>query len=131
MNTKYSKFLKNLLIITLAVFVVFYAVTYFLPDELTTPAMPYLILLSFSVTLIFHLVVHSASEKKFSKFISYFMLATVVKLLLYIIVIFLYVYQNKSDTLAFVITFLLLYIIYSVFEVINLLQIQNTSTKDN
>ena len=123
MNVAYFQFLKKLIILTLAVFLVFYATAYFLPLELVTPAMPYLILLSASVTLIFHYVILKASEKKFSRFISYFMIATVLKLLLYIIIIFLYVYLNRSDTLPFVVTFLLLYIIFSVFEIINLLQL--------
>lgn len=131
MNTTYFQFLKNLIILTAVVFLVFYAAAYFLPVELVSPAMPYLIILSASVTLLFHYIILKASEKKFSRFISYFMLATVVKLLLYIIIIFLYVYLNRSDALPFVITFLLLYIIYSVFEIINLLKIQNPLSKIN
>jgi hypothetical protein len=131
MNTTYLKFFKKLIKLTVAVFLVFYAATYFMPEKLVSPAMPYLILLSASVTLIFHYIIIKAAEKKFSRFISYFMIATVMKLLLYLIVIFLYVYLNKNDVFPFVITFLLLYIIFSVFEVINLLQIQNSSTKDN
>ena len=131
MNTIYFQFLKKLIILTVAVFLVFYAVAYFLPVELVTPAMPYLILLSASVTLLFHYVIIKASEKKFSRFISYFMIATALKLLLYIIIIFLYVYLNRSDTLPFVITFLLLYIIFSVFEIINLLKIQKPASKIN
>lgn len=131
MNTTYFQFLKNLLILTVAIFLIFYAAAYFLPVELVSPAMPYLILLSASVTLIFHYVILKASEKKFSKFISYFMIATVLKILLYTIVIFLYVYLNRSDTIPFVVTFLLLYVIYSVFEIINLLQLQNPSSKSS
>lgn len=131
MNVAYFQFLKKLIILTLAVFLVFYAIAYFLPLELVTPAMPYLILLSASVTLIFHYVILKASEKKFSRFISYFMIATVLKLLLYILIIFLYVYLNRSDTLPFVVTFLLLYIIFSVFEIINLLQLQSPLSKSN
>lgn len=131
MNVAYFQFLKKLIILTLAVFLVFYAIAYFLPLELVTPAMPYLIFLSVSVTLIFHYVILKASEKKFSRFISYFMIATVLKLLLYILIIFLYVYLNRSDTLPFVVTFLLLYIIFSVFEIINLLQLQSPLSKSN
>lgn len=131
MNVAYFQFLKKLIILTLAVFLIFYAIAYFLPLELVTPAMPYLILLSASVTLIFHYIILKASEKKFSRFISYFMIATVLKLLLYIIIIFLYVYLNRSDTLPFVVTFLLLYIIFSVFEIINLLQLQSPLSKSN
>ena len=131
MNVAYFQFLKKLIILTLAVFLIFYAIAYFLPIESVTPAMPYLILLSASVTLIFHYIILKASEKKFSRFISYFMIATVLKLLLYIIIIFLYVYLNRSDTLPFVVTFLLLYIIFSVFEIINLLQLQSPLSKSN
>lgn len=131
MNSAYLKFVKNLLFLTVIVFVVFYAIAYFLPASLSSPAMPYLIILSFSVTLLFHYVVLKASEKKFNRFISYFMMATVAKLLLYIVIIFLYVYLNRSDTLPFVITFLLLYFIYSIFEIINLLKLQNPSSKTN
>lgn len=51
------------------------------------------------------------------KFVMRFMMTTTMKLLLYLSVILTFVLLNKSQAVAFVIAFLLFYIIFTVFEV--------------
>ena len=46
------------------------------------------------------------------------MASTVIKLLLYIGIIASYIFTHKEDAISFVIVFLILYIIYTGFEVI-------------
>ena len=50
------------------------------------------------------------------------MLATFAKMFLSVIVLLAYVFANKEDAVPFIISFFLLYILYSVFEAVALLK---------
>jgi len=121
MKSVYLNFLKRIIIFSIAFALIFFTVGYFLPAEYITPALPYLFLFFLSVTLVVHYVLLKASEKRFSKFTTYFMLATFLKLMLYIAVLIIYVLLNRFDAIPFIITFFILYVFYTVFEVISIL----------
>ena len=121
MKSVYLNFLKRIIIFSVAFALICFTVGYFLPAEYITPALPYLFLFFLSITLVVHYVLFKASEKRFSKFTTYFMLATFLKLMLYIAVLLIYVLLNRSDAIPFIITFFILYIFYTVFEVISIL----------
>ena len=121
MKSVYLNFLKRIIIFSVAFALICFTVGYFLPAEYITPALPYLFLFFLSITLIVHYVLFKASEKRFNKFTTYFMLATFLKLMLYIAVLLIYVLLNRSDAIPFIITFFILYIFYTVFEVISIL----------
>ncbi|MCD4747071.1 MAG: hypothetical protein K8R58_12310 [Bacteroidales bacterium] len=125
----YLDFLKKISIFSVIIAIIIYAVLFFLPDNFKTPALPYLFFFFFALTLAVHYVLLKASEKKFSKFFNYFMLSTVVKLLIYFSVILLYVYINREDTIAFIITFFILYILFTAFEVISILKYPKSENK--
>ncbi len=126
MKSVYLNFLKRIIIFSVAFALICFIVGYFLPYESITPALPYLFLFFLSVTLVVHYVLLKASEKRFSKFTTYFMLATFLKLMLYIAVLLIYVLLNRSDAIPFIITFFILYIFYTVFEVISILSYSKT-----
>jgi hypothetical protein len=90
---------------------------------LTTPALPWLILLFMVTTFILYYILLKASEKKFNQFTNYFMVASIFKMLLLLIVITSYIYFFRSDAFRFGITTCLLYLVYTVFEVFWLLRI--------
>ena len=121
MKSVYLNFLKRIIIFSVAFALICFIVGYFLPAGFITPALPYLFIFFFSVTLAVHYILLKASEKRFSKFTTYFMLATFLKLMLYIAVLLIYVLLNRSDAIPFIITFFILYIFYTVFEVISIL----------
>ena len=58
--------------------------------------------------------------KDMRKFANFYMGSTVVKMMLYLAIIFIYVMNFKEDAKRFAITFLAYYLIYSVFETIKL-----------
>ncbi len=121
MNLPYKKFLLNLTIFTVGVSIVAFIIFYFLPIAFTTPAWPYLILFFFSVTLLVHYVLLKSTAKKFSRFTANFMLSTALKLLLYLAVIVIYALFNKDDAINFIITFFALYVLFTIFEVVSIL----------
>ncbi len=71
----------------------------------------------FIITLGFHIGLVNASKGRPQAFVRYYMATTTVKLLLHMMIIVLYALFNKEDAVRFITTFLVFYIIFTVFEV--------------
>lgn len=121
MGTTFTVFFKKLLILTGITALIAFIAAFYLPKNFTTPALPFLFIFFVIVTSLVHLLLTKASEKNFQSFAKNFMIATLGKLILYVIVIIIYIIINRSDAIAFTINFFVLYLIYSVFEVISIL----------
>lgn len=120
MNLIFQKFIKKLIVFTMILFAVALLSKFLLPISFITPALLYLIPLFFSITLLTHYLLLKGSEKSFAKFTTNYMLVTFSKLMLLLIVLLLYVFTHKSDAIPFIISFFLLYILFAVFEAIEL-----------
>lgn len=120
MNLIFQKFIKKLIVFTMVLFAVALLSKFLLPISFITPALLYLIPLFFSITLLTHYLLLKGSEKSFAKFTTNYMLVTFSKLMLLLIVLLLYVFTHKSDAIPFIISFFLLYILFAVFEAIEL-----------
>lgn len=71
-------------------------------------------------------ILRTAKEKNPNKFVKAFMLTTFLRFLLYVIIIAVYVFLNRSDAVNFLITFFILFLFYLAFDVSLLL---NTTSK--
>ncbi len=118
MKLNYVIFLKKLLIFTLILATAVIGAAYFLPQSFVSPALPYLLFFFFSVTLIVHLILLKVSAKKGSGFTNYFMLLTFGKLLFFLTIILIYALLNRSDAVQFIASFFILYVFFTVFEVV-------------
>jgi hypothetical protein len=118
MKLNYAAFLKKLIIYSFILALLGFLLVSFLPESFISPALPYLFFFFFSVTLIVHLILLKVSGKKGSGFINYFMLLTFGKLLFYLTIILIYSLLNRSDAVQFIISFFVLYIFYTAFEVV-------------
>jgi hypothetical protein len=122
-----SRFSRNLIILT-GLLSLAGGVLFFLLPSVITPALPWLILFFlFSTFLIFYLLL-KASNGKFNRFTNLFMIVTVVKLLLLLGIITIYLFINRDDAIRFALTMFVLYLLYSVFEVLWLLKINKLNT---
>ena len=121
MKASYFTFAKNTFFFTIILALICFIISYFLPVKYITPALPYLFIFFFSVTLFVHYVLMKACEKRMSKFVNFFMLATFLKLMLYIMILVIYVLFNRSDAIPFILTFFILYLFFTVFEIISIL----------
>jgi hypothetical protein len=128
MKLKYIAFLRKLLIFTILIAIAGFFIAYFLPPQYISPALPYLFIFFFSVTLIIHLILLRVSEKKTSGFINYFMLLTFGKLLFFLTIILIYALLNRFDAIQFIVSFFILYVFYTAFEVV--LSLSHTKAKD-
>ncbi len=74
------------------------------------------------VTALIHIVLVRSAEQSPRKFITNFMALSASKLFLYLMVIVIYALLKGKAALGFVILFLVLYFLYSIFEVVTLLK---------
>ena len=96
--------------------------------QLATPALPFIVLFFFAVTLFtMYIVLRSDDGSDSRKFVSSYMISRTVKLLSCLLFLLLYMFLNREDALRFAIAFMVIYFLYAVFEVVLLKQ----EKKDN
>jgi hypothetical protein len=117
MKKKYLHFLLWLTILSLGLGLIAYLLSRFLPEGMIPRVLPYLFMLFYVIGALVHFVLLRITAMNPRKFVSYFMLATFFKLMNYLIVIVVFTFYVKEGILPFIISFFILYIIYTVFEV--------------
>jgi len=86
--------------------------------QYASPALPFIVLFFFIITLLtMFIVLRDDKGKEEKKFVSSYMLSRVIKLLSCLVFLLVYVLVNKEDAIRFAISFLLVYFLYSIFEV--------------
>ncbi|MCF8326890.1 MAG: hypothetical protein K9I29_01225 [Bacteroidales bacterium] len=117
-----KRFIVRLTIFTLVIAGLAGIFKWLSPDDIVTPLMFPMIGFFYVLSLIIHLVLVNASKKKFRRFNNQYMISTVVKLLLFMVILIAYVFTNPGDAVNFLITFLILYVLYTGFEVISIVK---------
>jgi len=123
MKNLLDKFIRNLTIYAASIAVVGVMLTW-LANFLMTKYWSLLVLLFAGITLVLVTLLFSASQKKFVKFTNTFMVASMLKILLLLIVVGGYAFRFPEDAIRFSITVVVFYILYLIFEIIWLLKIQ-------
>jgi len=121
MKKKYQQFILRLTILSLILGLLAYLLHRFLPAGIISPALPYLFILFYVITAIVHYALLRITVLNPAKFVGYFMLATFLKLMNYLIVVVVYAFYVKEGILPFILSFFTLYIVYTVFEVATIL----------
>lgn len=85
------------------------------------PAFPFLIIYFFAITFITHSILVKYANIRFARFSSVYMLITGVKMFVNIIFIAIYIWLYTKSAFAFIISFLVTYITYTILEVVLLL----------
>jgi hypothetical protein len=99
-----------------------YALSTLLPGKTINSAYPFILILFFSITAVIHYILLRITRLNPRRFVSYFMLATFIKLIVYFSAVLVYVFNYREEVLSFIITFFVLYIFYTVFEVVLILK---------
>jgi hypothetical protein len=88
----------------------------------------YIILLYFFiVTMMFHLGLVASLKGRPQQFIRYFMGATTLKLLVHIAAVIIFALLNKADAINFILSFFVVYIVFTVYEVRFALKLNKTT----
>jgi L-asparagine transporter-like permease len=96
--------------------------------QLATPALPYIVLFFFAITLLtMYIVLRGDSGRDGKKFVSSYMLSRTVKLLSCLLFLLLYMFLNREDSIKFAIAFMVIYFLYAIFEIV-LLKKENEKT---
>lgn len=86
--------------------------------QYATPALPFIVLFFFLITLLtMYIVLRNDGGQDGKKFVSSYMLSRTVKLLSCLLFLLLYMFLNPQDALRFAIAFLIIYFLYAIFEI--------------
>lgn len=124
-----NRFIRNLIIFTVCLAVCAGLISFF-TSGLITRFWPFLLLLFAGVTLTLVTLLFSASEKKFSRFSNTFMIASMLKIFVLLVIIAGYAFKFQDDAIRFSITLFVFYVLYLGFEIFWLLKLQNFDKKD-
>ena len=106
-----NKFIKQLCILTLILIV-----ASIFARNILTIWWPAIMGFFFIVSIVMFYLGEKAKQKDMRKFANFYMASTVIKMVVYLSIIFFYAINFKEDGKRFAITFLAFYLIYSVFE---------------
>ena len=130
MNPAYLKYLKQLLIFSGILFTIVLIFTFIFPKNQVSPALPFLIFFFLGTSLLSFYYLLQTIDKRFIKFVNTFLLTIIAKLLLYVGVMIAYVLANRTDAIAFMMGFFVLYLCYTIFEATCIIKITHpTSNK--
>jgi len=121
-----------LLKITILSFLIFAISTILFSTILKTwyfAAYPYLIFVIAIVTTIGHLWILKAAGQNMRRFTTAFMASVTLKLMVYLTFMLVYLLLNKSQVIPFVLTFIAFYFIFTIFEVIQVLNVIKNNSK--
>ena len=100
-----------------------FALYWWVPLIPVTPSFPFVVTLMYALTLIILWVLGKSMENRMSRFANTFMLVNFGKLILYVIVIFVYAILNREDAVGFILAFFIYYLLFTAFEIVVLLRL--------
>ena len=125
------RFVKSVVVTTVLLViigVIFYALA---PGDYYTPAFPYLLgFFMLASVVVYHFLLR-ALEKRPGRFVNTFLLTTMAKLFIYLGAMITYALFNRDDAMAFIVTFFIMYIVYTIVEVSALLKVNRDFVPDS
>ena len=122
MSAVAKKFVIKICLFTIIIFVIGSALFSTVLKMFYLPVFPFQVLLIAAVTAIGHLWIIRASEQNTIKFTTAFMGSATLKLMVYLFFMLIYLWNDHSNAISFVLTFMILYLIFTVFEVMEVLR---------
>ncbi|MDR2406848.1 MAG: hypothetical protein LBE13_01875 [Bacteroidales bacterium] len=134
----YYRYLQSLLIFSIVIAIVYIVLRFVIP-WIVSANLPYLILIFVLVSAVTHYVITRSDVERMEhkpnpelskdeqmkeittierRFITRYMLTTAIKLLSFLVLLLLYAYTNREDAILFLLNFMAIYLMYSVFELI-------------
>lgn len=111
-----KSFLIRLLGITFFVEIIALGWFYAMPPEWVSPTLPVLPVFFMAVTFLIHKGFMGSMGRNMRQFVTRYMLITTIKLLSFLTILLVYGLLRPNDAMQFILSFLVLYLIYSAFE---------------
>jgi len=99
-------------------------IEYVIPGLKATVNWPGILLFMYILSLAVFYLLTVSMKSRMIKFVNTYMLVSFSKMMLYTVVLFVYAWMHPEDAVAFILTFLVYYVILLVYEVLVLLKIQ-------
>ncbi len=117
MNPLLKKFIEKILIFSLVLGIITWAIFNFGFPAHYFSVLPILFLIFISISILVHAILLKAGKKRPTRFSTDFMLSIIIKLFVYSTSVGVLMFFNKAAIVPIVITFLSLYFLYTFFEI--------------
>lgn len=118
-NIKVPKYVSRLIIFSVVIAGLVVLAQQQLPAQYVSPALPYIVLFFFVVTLFtLYVVLRDSARRESRKFVSGYMVSRIVKFMSCLLFLLIYFIVNKEDRWNFAFSFCIIYFLFAVFEVI-------------
>ena len=114
-----KNFLKQLLLFSGALAILIFLWNTFLPEKFKAQELWIVLVFLSVITLGVHAFLTNPANTP-QQFVRSFMLITFLKLFVYLIIIGVYAYLNREQAVKFILSFLVLYFVFMIFEVATL-----------
>ena len=94
------------------------------------PVFPFLVLFFVATSVSIHAYQLKLAKGEFAKFTRSNMLITFLRLVLYSVVVVVYIAVDTENAKVFVVCFMVLYLVFTIFEVFSLVRITNIKKKE-
>ncbi len=126
-STHLKKFFTLLFVLTIVIFACGIILFRTVLKDFYFIGFPFLPLLFFGITLAVHIYLLKISRENIRKFIPGFIGTTGLKMIIYFALIALYLLIDRSNPVSFLICFLIMYLLYTIFEIVSVLQYLKTN----
>ncbi len=125
-----KKYIQNLLVVSVIIALISWLIFSKLIPQYYLPVFPFLVLFFVVVSVSIHAYQLRLASKDMGKFTRSIMVITFLKLVLYSAVAILCIAIDKENAKIFVVCFMSLYVVFTVFEVFSLLGITSNHKKN-
>ncbi len=131
MREMFTAYCKKLIVFTIIFSTLGILIYFILPQNMHTPAFPYIFIFFFILTMSAHYIILKNTQNNPAKFIKWFMNASIIKLLIHISIMLLYALIFKTDAKNFILTYAVIYLFYTGFEIFILISDKSKTVKDS
>ena len=117
MQTDFISYLRKLAFFTFFVFLLILGYNHLLPLKYVSPHVWYVLVFFILSSALLQRVFININKHKPQLFVGYYLASIVIKLFIYLLIIIIYSFLNRDNSLSFMLSFLFLYFLYSAFEV--------------
>ncbi|KPK85664.1 MAG: hypothetical protein AMS27_06605 [Bacteroides sp. SM23_62_1] len=125
--THLKKFITLLIILTITIFTAGMIIFHTTLKEYYFTGFPILPFFFFGITLFIHMHLLRISRGDIKKFTPRFIGTTGIKMIIYFALIALYLLIDRRNPVSFLICFLVMYLLYTIFEIVSVLQYLKTN----
>ena len=128
MNEQFNTYLKKILFLTAATAIIMVIAFLSIPGRVSM-ALPFLLAFFLGVSIISFKLLQKKAVEEPRKFITNFLAHTVIRMMIYLVVLVSYSLLYRNDAVNFILGFFILYIIFTFFEVMQFNALSKSTRK--